>query len=86
MGIDRWGDARKLPDQLAGILRAQILAGEFDDVSDQKLPSETTLLQQYGVSRNTVRAAIALLRDEGYVLTRPQYGSRVAPRENWPET
>jgi DNA-binding GntR family transcriptional regulator len=85
VGIDRWGDPRPLPVQLAAILRAQILAGEFDVVPDQKLPSETTLMQEYGVSRNSVRGAIALLRDEGIVQTRPQYGSRVAPREDWPQ-
>lgn len=43
------------------------------------------MMQEHGVSRNTTRAAIALLREDGLVQTRPQYGSRVAPREDWPE-
>lgn len=83
MGIDRWGDPRPLPVQLAAYLRAQMLSGEL--APGQQLPSETTLMQEHGVSRNTVRGAIALLRDEGYVQTRPQFGSRVRPREDWPE-
>ena len=81
--VDRWGDDRPLPVQLAGILRGQILAGELGP--GDLLPSETTLTQRYGVSRNTARAAVALLRDEGYVQTRPQFGSRVRPREDWPK-
>jgi len=83
VGIDRWGDPRPLPQQLAGIIRAQILSGELEP--GQALPSETTLTQTYGVSRNTARAAVALLRDEGLVQTRPQFGSRVTPREDWPQ-
>jgi len=82
MGIDRWGDDRPLPVQLAGILRGQILGGELEP--GQKLPSEASMMQRYEVSRNTVRQAIALLRTEGYVQTRPQYGSRVKVREEWP--
>ena len=83
VGIDRWGDDRPLPVQLAAYLRAQILSGELEP--GQKLPSEASMMQEHGVSRNTTRAAIALLRDEGYVQTRPQYGSRVRMREDWPE-
>lgn len=37
-----------------------------------------------GITGDTARAAVALLRDEGYVVTMPQRGSFVADRENWP--
>jgi GntR family transcriptional regulator len=74
--IDRWGEDA-LYVQLAAILRAQIESGELRP-GDQ-LPSETVLTQRYGLARNTVRAAIKVLRDEGLVITRQQRGSIVRP-------
>jgi DNA-binding GntR family transcriptional regulator len=37
-------------------------------------------VQTYGVSRDTVRRTIALLRDEGVVFTVPHRGTYVGPR------
>jgi DNA-binding GntR family transcriptional regulator len=48
------------------------------------IPSETTLVQQYDVARETVRRAVALLREEGWVYTVPQRGSFVSPEDRWP--
>jgi GntR family transcriptional regulator len=53
--------------QLAAILREQIASGEL--AADQMVPSETTLIQRYGIARGTVRRAIEVLRDEGLVVT-----------------
>lgn len=64
--------------QLAAILRARIEAGEFERLA--VLPSEKTLVQEYGVSRETARRAVAVLRDEGFVFTVPQRGTYVGPR------
>jgi GntR family transcriptional regulator len=61
--------------QLAGILRAQIESGELP--RGRALPSLTTLMQTYGLSRNTVRRAIGVLADEGLVRTRPGWGTFV---------
>jgi GntR family transcriptional regulator len=44
------------------------------------LPSESTLVQEHGVSRGTARRAVAVLRDEGLVFTVPQRGTYVGPR------
>lgn len=52
--------ARRLRD----IVRAEIVRGEF---ADRAMPSETEMAQRYRVTRNTVREALALLRDEGLV-------------------
>lgn len=53
--------------QLAGILREQIESGKI--TPGDPLPSETTLQQEYGIARGTIRRAIELLRDQGLVVT-----------------
>lgn len=53
--------------QLAEVLRGQIRAGEL--LPDRPVPSELTLQQTYGVSRDTVRHAFKVLREEGLVVT-----------------
>jgi len=75
--IDQYAD-EPLYSQLAGILRRQIRSGALAHLDP--LPSETTLTQEYGVSRDTVRRAVAALRDEGLVFTIPQRGTYVGPR------
>ena len=52
-----------------------------DFVGDQApLPSEKDLVGLFGVARDTTRRAIALLRDEGLVVTVPQRGTYVVDR------
>lgn len=46
-------------------LRAQILSGEIKP--GEKLPSENQLSTQYDVSRQTVRKALQILQNEGYI-------------------
>jgi DNA-binding GntR family transcriptional regulator len=41
-------------------------------------------VRQYGAARETVRRAIALLREQGWVFTVPHRGSYVAPEERRP--
>jgi len=60
--------------QVADVLRRQVLHGL---VSDGALPSESDLAVDFGVSRNTVREALDLLRDEGLVDRVPGVGTRV---------
>ncbi len=57
---------------LANILRERILQNTG---SLFKLPSENALCEQYGVSRQTVRAALQLLTDEGLIETKKGSGS-----------
>ena len=64
--------------QLAGIVRRMIQSGKLKHLDP--VPSESSLVQTYGVSRNTVRRTIALLRDEGVVFTVPHRGTYVGPR------
>jgi len=51
--------------QLESILREKILSGEFAE--GERLPPETELIRQYGVSRITVRQALASLERDGLV-------------------
>jgi DNA-binding GntR family transcriptional regulator len=64
--------------QVAADLEADIDAGRLPP--DTRLPNETELSRQYGVSRVTVRRAIALLRERGKVVTVHGRGTYVAVR------
>ncbi|MFJ4513921.1 GntR family transcriptional regulator [Streptomyces sp. NPDC088816] len=64
-----------LYQQVAAAIREAILAGEF--APDSLLPSEAQLMARYGVSRPTVRNAIAALRAEGLIDVRHGKGSFV---------
>ncbi|MFF1798396.1 GntR family transcriptional regulator, partial [Kitasatospora sp. NPDC058263] len=45
-----------------------------------RVPSEATLIQAYGVARNTARHAVEYLRTQRWVRTLPQRGTFVADR------
>jgi DNA-binding FadR family transcriptional regulator len=59
----------------------KIASGELGE--GQVLPTETALIQRYGVSRTAVREAIQALASKGFVSIRQGSGSTVAPRTNW---
>lgn len=63
--------------RVADVLRHQIHSGAFPD----GLPSEPSLAEEFETSRNTVREALALLRDEGLIDRAPRVGTRVANRK-----
>jgi GntR family transcriptional regulator len=69
--------------QLADILRDMITSGELQPRSP--LPSESYLQQEQGVSRGTVRMAVAALRDEGLVVTIGGRGTFVKPHNRQSE-
>jgi DNA-binding GntR family transcriptional regulator len=71
-------DPRPLHEQLAAILRTGIQEGEYTETG--KLPSESYLRQEHGVSRGTVRRAIATVRAEGLVYTITKRGTFLAER------
>ncbi|MEU2955081.1 GntR family transcriptional regulator [Streptomyces xanthochromogenes] len=54
--------------KVAGDLRTAIAAGEYG--SGARLPAEDELARRYGVSRGTVRQALAALRADGLVTSR----------------
>jgi GntR family transcriptional regulator len=69
-----------LYQQVAAVMREAILSGEF--APDSMLPSEAQLMTRYGVSRPTVRNAIAALRAEGLIDVRHGKGSFVRSPSN----
>jgi GntR family transcriptional regulator len=64
-------------EQLAGILRAEINAGEW---RTGPLPSVKQLQDTYAVGRDTVLHAIDVLRTEGLVFTVKRRGTYVTPQ------
>jgi len=72
-------DPTPLYTQLANILRNMIKSGELQQRAP--LPSESYLQQEQGVSRGTVRMAVAILRDEGLVVTIGGRGTFVSPKD-----
>ncbi len=64
---------------LRELIRDKIAAGKYPP--DQAIPSERELCRAYGVSRITVRQAIAGLIHEGLLYRRPGKGTYAAPRK-----
>jgi DNA-binding GntR family transcriptional regulator len=70
--------------QIASDVVELIQSGRFPP--RRAIPSETSLVEEYDVARETVRRAVALLREQGWIYTVPQRGSFVSPQDEWPET
>jgi DNA-binding GntR family transcriptional regulator len=65
--------------QLAEVIRARILDGTYL-IGDQ-LPSEVRYMEETGYSRDTVRAAMKLLRESGWIVVTHGLGTFVNPPE-----
>lgn len=78
MTVDHF-DPTPLYQQVARAIRDQIKAGELKP--RDAIPSESELVAHHGVARETARRAVALLREEHWVVTLPQRGTFVADLE-----
>jgi DNA-binding GntR family transcriptional regulator len=82
MSVPEWNPDDKRPGylylRLADHLAALIAAGRFPP--DSMLPNEREMTAEFGVSIDTVRRAVAELRDRGLVVTLPSKGTFVARR------
>ncbi|MEU8274889.1 winged helix-turn-helix domain-containing protein [Microbispora bryophytorum] len=67
---------RPVYKQLADLVREQIESGELPP--DARIPAEVVYVQEHGISRDSVRKAMAQLRHEGLIITTAR-GSRVRP-------
>jgi DNA-binding GntR family transcriptional regulator len=64
--------------QVAELLREAIRTGELS--AGQVVPSTKELSQRYKIAMSTAARALALLRDEGWIVSRPAKPALVAPR------
>jgi DNA-binding GntR family transcriptional regulator len=69
---DREGAAYR---QLAGVLRDRIRSGQLP--AGSRMPSEKDLQDEFGLARETIRRALAVLRAEGLVDVRHGHGTYV---------
>lgn len=65
-----------LPARVASLISREIVEGRLRP--GDRLPTEQALARSFGVSRNVVREAIAGLRSDGVVRSRPGVGAFVA--------
>jgi len=63
-------------EQVTAIVRARITGGQYPPGS--RLPSNTTLSQEFGVANRTVRKGLAPLISEGLIEVRAAWGTFVA--------
>lgn len=69
------GSSASFPDQIYARMVEAILRGDFTD--SRRLPAESELAAQFGVSRPTVRVALSRLRADGIIESRRGSGSHV---------
>lgn len=75
--IDPYGPV-PLFRQLADVLREKITTGELE--SGRPVPSQRSLVQEYGLARGTVARAVTALVEEGLVVIVPGKGAYVRPQ------
>jgi GntR family transcriptional regulator len=68
-------DPRPLYQQLAAVLRERIRTGDLPP--GERMPTEAQLAESYDASRNTIRLALDVLRNEGLITSRQGRGSFV---------
>lgn len=77
MSIDLDGP-EPLYRQIANLIERRIVDGTYPP--NRKVPSESAICEEFGVSRRTARSAYALLADRGMIVTVPGKGTYVAER------
>ena len=75
--IDR-GSPATPSEQITAIVRGRIASGAYPPGS--RMPSTTTLAQEFGVATRTVRKGLEPLAAEGLIETRPGLGTSPARR------
>lgn len=75
-GINRSAD-RPAYKQLADIVRDQIMSGHLP--AGAEIASEADIAEEYGISRNSVKQAMNLLRNEGLIVSARGRLTRVRP-------
>lgn len=79
MTVDHDADS-PVYQQIALIIKSRIDDGQI--LPRRRIPSESDMVQEFGVARTTARRAVEWMREQGWVYTVPQRGTFVAPRED----
>ncbi|MGN9838107.1 GntR family transcriptional regulator [Nonomuraea sp. H19] len=83
LGVPRVKPTRAIHVTIANDIIARIRRGELRP--GRAIPSETTMMRQYGVAKVTARQAVSRLREQGWVFTVPLRGTHVSDPAGWPE-
>lgn len=75
-------ERKRVTDQIIDQLIAMISDGRFKP--GDKLPSETALMELFGVGRSSLREAVGALSLTGMLTVRPGHGTHVAPSAGEP--
>ncbi|MBF8193404.1 GntR family transcriptional regulator [Nonomuraea sp. K274] len=67
-----WLTGGRVYMQVADRLRERIASGVY--APGEVLPSEAALCREFGIARNTVRRGLAILEEEGLIVTVPSKG------------
>ncbi|MEV4897469.1 GntR family transcriptional regulator [Nonomuraea sp. NPDC055795] len=81
-GVPRQRHKSPIYQKIAEEMAERIQHGEIPP--NRSIPGEKIMMQQYGVAKVTVRCAVALLREQGWVFTVPYRGTYVADPMKWP--
>ncbi|MEU6999164.1 GntR family transcriptional regulator [Nonomuraea sp. NPDC046570] len=81
-GVPRTPRKTPLHQTIAAELAERIRRGELRP--NRPIPSEKTLMRQYGVAKVTVRQAIGHLREHGWAFTVPYRGTYATEPDKWP--
>ncbi|MER6514501.1 GntR family transcriptional regulator [Nonomuraea sp. NPDC001636] len=73
--MNKWLTGWRIFTQIADRFRERIAMSMYP--AGSMMPSEAALCAEFGVARNTVRRALAMLEDEGLILTIPAKGRLV---------
>lgn len=79
MSIDEGLTKKMSSGDVAAALKRQIMSGKY--LTNERLPPERTLAETFGVARGTLREALRLLEDIGYVERRAGSGSYISYSE-----
>lgn len=82
MTIDRF-DPTPIYLQIANLIIARIRGGDLQH--RDPIPSESQLVREHGIGRETARHVHRHLREQGYAFTLPRRGTFVTPRDEWPD-
>src|ERR1700744_4992582 len=75
---------KSLATEVAAQLQEQILRGDYE--VDQKLPVEQKLMDRFGVGRSTIREAVKILSNSGYLRVQQGLGTFIEDNSGINET